>query len=369
MGPGCAHLLSIHQAPRPPALRWLRADRCSTLAKEESTDSPGCPEQSWVWDGFPSHGWETAWRPGLGWGWPGAPRHSGNAGAPHFVVTAVPLCMVSEEAVVATTPGPGRPCLLPTPGRVVSALRHPYLRETRIQFTGNKSTEKKKSRIWFCHRELAPHLVGALSCHPSPKTLPPGPSTRTQLLVVTASYSSGRPGTHRTFPGGRLVGVGPAGLGSLAGLVGPHQDGAESSGLCQPPRPPAGWQREAAAGSNGLGWPGREHGGCDREHRGGGAPALAGPPFSGLASPSLTLVGPPGMHALPFLGASIPNNQQYSLGINEGALAFHAGEERHLLQRPKQLPGLPLLGEGAPHGTRDNAGWRKGSANPVKALG
>lgn len=75
------------------------------------------------------------------------------------------------------------------------------------------------------------------------------------------------------------------------------------------------------------------------------------------------------MHALPFLGASIPNNQQYSLGINEGALAFHAGEERHLLQRPKQLPGLPLLGEGAPHGTRDNAGWRKGSANPVKALG
>lgn len=206
MGPGCAHLLSIHQAPRPPALRWLRADRCSTLAKEESTDSPGCPEQSWVWDGFPSHGWETAWRPGLGWGWPGAPRLSGNAGAPHFVVTAVPLCMVSEEAVVATTPGPGRPCLLPTPGRVVSALRHPYLRETRIQFTGNKSTEKKKSRIWFCHRELAPHLVGALSCHPSPKTLPPGPSTRTQLLVVTASYSSGRPGTHRTFPGGRLVG-------------------------------------------------------------------------------------------------------------------------------------------------------------------
>lgn len=123
-------------------------------------------------------------------------------------------------------------------------------------------------------------------------------------------------------------------------------------------------QREAMV----LGGLAGEHGGCDREHRGGGAPALAGPPFSGLASPPLTLVGPPGMHALPFLGASIPNNQ-YSLGINEGALAFHAGEERHLLQRPKQLPGLPLLGEGAPHGTRDNAGWRKGSANPVKALG
>lgn len=158
MGPGCAHLLSIHQAPRPPALRWLRADRCSTLAKEESTDSPGCPEQSWVWDGFPSHGWETAWRPGLGWGWPGAPRLSGNAGAPHFVVTAVPLCMVSEEAVVATTPGPGRPCLLPTPGRVVSALRHPYLRETRIQFTGNKSTEKKKKS----------HLVLPSRARPSP---------------------------------------------------------------------------------------------------------------------------------------------------------------------------------------------------------
>lgn len=191
MGPGCAHLLSIHQAHRPPALRWLRADRCSTLAKEESTDSPGCPEQSWVWDGFPSHGWETAWRPGLGWGWPGAPRLSGNAGAPHFVVTAVPLCMVSEEAVVATTPGPGRPCLLPTPGRVVSALRHPYLRETRIQFTGNKSTEKKKVAFgsaiesspltWSVRSPVTPHRKPCLqgpppghSCLLSQRPIPQG---------------------------------------------------------------------------------------------------------------------------------------------------------------------------------------------------
>lgn len=75
------------------------------------------------------------------------------------------------------------------------------------------------------------------------------------------------------------------------------------------------------------------------------------------------------MHTLPFFGASFPNNQQYLLGRNEGALAFHAGRKMHLLQQPKQLPGLPLLGEGAPHETRDNAGWRKGSANAVKALG
>lgn len=44
-----------------------------TLAEEESTDTPGCPEQGWVWGGSPPHGRETAWRPGLGWGWPGAP--------------------------------------------------------------------------------------------------------------------------------------------------------------------------------------------------------------------------------------------------------------------------------------------------------
>lgn len=44
---------------------------------------------------------------------------------------------------------------------------------------------------------------------PSLKTLPPGPSTRTHLLVVTVSYLSGHPGTHQTLRG-RQAGWGQA---------------------------------------------------------------------------------------------------------------------------------------------------------------
>lgn len=87
-------------------------------------------------------------------GQPGAPRHSGDTGGrPHFVVTAV-----------AVTPGPGRPGLLPTPGRVVQ----PCGTHTcgKLEYRSQEINQQEKNRIWFCYQELAPHLVGAFSCHP-----------------------------------------------------------------------------------------------------------------------------------------------------------------------------------------------------------
>lgn len=240
-----------------------------------------------------------------------------------------------------------QPCTIHTCGKLDHSLQ--------------EINQQKKNHVWSRHQELAPRLVGAFACHPLTENL-----ACRALHQDTFAYCHSvlfLRGSWNPLDTPREAGW--LGLGLPALVPSPGSWAHTRLGLRALPAPKLpgrlakGKQQEAMV-LGGLAW---SMGGLQQ-----GAPWGRG---MGPGRPSLFWAGLPisGMHALPFLGASFPNNQQYLSGTNEGVLAFHVGGEMHLLQQLQHscLGCCCCWGAGSPcdKGQR----WRKGSVHPVKALG